>query len=229
MQTRTRRVSGAVLAGAAVLALTTACGSDRGDGRAAELTLTQAELPGGFTAVKLGKDEIQSMADQLHDATAKTTVSPSGCAAPGSVAGSVDTGHTGLMAARSRDHAISESVVPVVPGAPGTDLTAARERVSGQCRSVRVEVGAGPIKDARIDVGYTVLPSPVIRASQTLVVESASHTVHGRGSGTSRLLVGRAVVGGYAVTVQMSSLAEADLDRAAFEKIFAAAVDKVAA
>lgn len=227
----TIRGTAALLSAIGIVGVTAACGSDDSGGRSAtDLVLTQGELPDGFTVAKLGKDELQQVTDQLHDSTKNVTVSPKQCAAPGEMPTAVDPKKSGVMAATTSSYSISQSVQAVDDVDGGVDLARTRDRFTGQCATARVEVTAGPIKGATIDVRRRVLSTQDIDADQLLVVESDSHTVNGAKSGTENLLTGSAVVNGYLVTVEMANVDEGGtLDRDLFTDILRRAVDKIAA
>ncbi|MGB3887232.1 hypothetical protein [Gordonia sp. (in: high G+C Gram-positive bacteria)] len=234
MTGRATRISGVVLAAATVAVLGAGCsGSDTAAPADAlhptNVVLSQDDLPGNLKTVKLDKDTLRQLADQLHDATKKTTVTPANCAGIGSMPDSINPKADGLMAARNDAVSVSEAVevAAIVPG--GVDLAAAKARVTGACSTVKVAVSSGPIKDAVITIDNTVLNVAQGAAEQVLVVESASRTVRGSKAASEKLLVGRAVVKGYAITVQMSSLTNSgDLDRQLFNEVFANAIAKAA-
>lgn len=231
---RAFRLSSAVLAVVAVGALTAACGSDGSPDahRAVDAVLTQADLPAGLTAVKLGHDEIQQVTDQFHDSVKDVEVTPADCVAPGSMASKIDVKTSGLMAATDEKYSISESVQRMadVTGDDAGDLTRLHAQVTGECAEVRVKVTAGPIKGSQIDTRHTVLDVPAGRADQLLVVQSDSTTSNEAKDGSSRLLVGRAVVNGLLVTVQMVARDDSgELDPELFKQVLKAAIDKAAA
>ena len=230
---RAARLTGAALAAVAVAALSAGCSSDDSPDahRAVDAVLTQGELPAGLTVVKLGKDEIQQVADQFHDSVKGVEVTPSQCVAPGSMPSKIDVKTSGLMVATDAKYSISESVQRLadLPGDGIGDLVKLRGQVTGECARVAVEVTAGPVKDSRIDTRYTVLDVPAGKAQQLLVVQSDSTTSNESKDGSSRLLVGRAVVNDLLVTVQMVARDDSDdLDPALFERVLTAAVDKAA-
>ncbi|EGD54610.1 hypothetical protein [Gordonia neofelifaecis] len=233
MASRAIRTSGAMVSAAAVLALAVGCSDADAvspeQQRAVDVTLTQADLPAGFHAAKLGKDELQQMTDQLVDSTKKAQVTPANCVAPGAMVKKIDTATVGVMAATNAEVAVSESVQFADDVDGGVDLRTARREVTGDCGTVHVAVTAGPVKGSDIDVTYSVLDLPRGRADDVLVVESRSRTVNGSKSGSMDLLVGNALVDGYLVTVQMSPIdGSGGLDRAAFADVFAKAVAKAA-
>lgn len=232
MAGRAIRMSVAMLAGGAVLA-SVGCSTDgsstAAEREAAELPLTQAELPAGFHTARLSKDALAQMTEQLSDSTAHVDIAPAQCAASGAMVTTIDPKRVGVMAATDGDDAISESVQPVAGIDGGVDLEAARKQVTGDCGVVRVHVKAGPVKGSEITVTHTVIDVPRGAADQVLAVESRSRTVNGSKSGETSLLVGNALVNGYAVTVQMSAVDQtADLNRAVFEDVFARAIAKAA-
>ena len=226
----TRLCTGLVAAGA-IVALTAGCGSGSDGHRAVDLVLTQDQLPDDFTVAKLGTDELEQVTDQLHDSTKDVEVTPGRCAAPGSMVSTVDPKTTGIMAATSEHYAISQSVQAVDAVDGGVDLQASRDRVVGPCAQVQMKFKGGPIKGADINVRHTVLSVPDIDADQLLAVHSTSTTVNGDKGGTRELLTGTAVVNGFLIAVEMTSIDDDTeaLDRELFTRVLGRAVDRAAA
>ncbi|WP_026918564.1 hypothetical protein [Gordonia shandongensis] len=241
MASRVVRLTSVLAAAAATTAVLAGCGDgsepagEGPSGRAAvDLVLDDGALPSGYAVATLGKDQMQQILDQMVDSTKGVEVDPERCRLDGSVPEKADTADAGLMVATGHGLAVSESVEVAADTADGGDLDAARAIVTDpRCETVTVKVAAGPIKDSRVSMTTTVLDVPRGEAAAVLAVKRVTRTENGARTGERTVLSGRAVVKGYAVTVEMSPLdgeaGAADVDEDAFAAVLAAAISEVAA
>ncbi|GAA4642396.1 hypothetical protein [Gordonia humi] len=233
-----RSTMGTGIAGiAAATLLVAGCGSDDGAGaassseagadgsKAQSLVLAKGEFPAGYESLDFDKDAAFELA-KTADSVSTGKVTPASCAKGGVLPDDVKADQVGVAAAmKGTEGTLVESVTAL--DRPIKDYRAA---VTGKCAKVTTTLASGPMAGLKATVKSTVLDPPDTAAGDQILVYRQDSTTKASGQ-TSRTqsLTGIASVDGYVVRMQFSPLTPgAKADRAAFDKAFAAAVDKIA-
>lgn len=222
------RIGGIVVGAAAVMLLVAGCGGESGgnggNGAAsqpkpstprAELLLTAAEFPAGTTTEIIPADKVNEPAD-----TDKETVTPAGCGTEGwNALGDVqDKDISGVGATDdARGLLYSEFVID-----SAENIAKVKELTIGKCADMTVHSSTGDMH-----MRYSALPLPDgLHADQA--VEYSSSAGDSGGSLQQMKLDGVAVVRGMTVNLTAVTMDSTPLDRAVFDRLFVAAVNKVA-
>ena len=218
---QTSRAGATVLTGVALAATLAACGQsesvDPHTQRALDSALTDGDFPGGYSVVKLGKDDESAISEQFDDSRKDATVTPAACK---SEADAPDVAATGRVVASSGPSTLSESVA--VSSVDDATLVAA---VTGECARVRVEVTTGAASGTTVDITHADVTTPTVDGHRGVVFRQVS-TVPDKGR--REIVIGRVPVDGYLVTVHAVNADGSPPNRAAFDATLAAAVRKVA-
>lgn len=236
-----RPIAGMVISGAVVFALT-ACGSDDGgDGPSASaadqstatssadpataqsMVLPAAGFPSGFEVQEVPASQVQTMADQILDATKNAKISPASCAQLSLLPEKVDTGEVGLAVATSGTSTLGTAVT-----AEPAKLDQVRASMSGECEHLSMDITSGPAAGATATVDQKVVKAPATDADEAIVVEQTTETTVSGATSETKALLGLASVDGYTVTAQYTSLTGGELDRELFDEFFTAVVDHAA-
>lgn len=183
---------------------------------AQDLVLTAAELPPGLTVMSIGTDEKQVILGQLvGSADRGATFSPAECGLPSMFVASapVDVSALGVVVGEAGQGYFNEAVVAQRPA-----LDELR-RFFGNCKTVR-EAHA----DTSIETTYTLLEGLRPKADDLVVVEEKVSGALAK----QDAYIAYGAVGGYAVWVRMRTVGDGAPDRALFDQLATAAINKVA-
>lgn len=186
---------------------------------ARDLVLTARELPEGLSMADFPMDDdvVRAVLDPLTGSRPEgTTYSPPTCAPVSMFGGSAQPGPalTGVIAGQGAGRStFTEAVVVQRP-----DIAAVADHVRS-CPSVRQSDGSIALTTAS-----AVRDAAQTRADELLVVEETPDDPLSQ----QRALLAYARVGGYAVWVRLRAFQGEPVDRAQFDRLVAAAVDKVA-
>ncbi len=243
MQTIFRTTVGAAVAGIAVIGLVAGCGSDGEAVKAADssattnadspadpsrvraLVLTPKDFPTGYVVQEIPAAQMKAALDQLRSSTAAATITPASCKQVSAIPTSADLDKIGLVtASRQVTSTLTESVV--VGGASISDY---RRQLAGECANLSLTMDVQGQKVVST-VEQTVVDGPKVDADDAIVVELVTKAQVAGQSVTTKTLIGAAEVKGYSVSVQsMDMTPGGSPDRAAFEALYAKAVEKVQA
>ncbi|MET9327183.1 hypothetical protein [Tsukamurella sp. NPDC003166] len=192
---------------------------------AKDLALTAAELPAGITAVPVGQAQLQQSVDQLSGAANGATITPASCGSGTAVvdaAKKLNVSQLGMAVGTVGSGVASESVIAQKP-----DVQKLRDSYRGACTSVTAEMSVQGQK-VRTQMETTVASdAPKTPADDLLVIEQTATSQVAGQSTKQRSIVGIARVGAYAVSVVVMSM-DGTPDRALFDKLLVASIDKVA-
>ncbi|MFT4087491.1 MAG: hypothetical protein QM658_10120 [Gordonia sp. (in: high G+C Gram-positive bacteria)] len=250
----TRRAAGVLAAGSAALLLLSGC-SGGGDAvkahdastrassttttsddtkpgvtdgsKAPTLVVDQSVFPAGYTVQEIPAGQLKTTVDQMLAAVKGLRSDPASCVQQNLIPDSVDLGSLGLVVG-TRNGGTSNLAEAVTVG--GLSIDKQRKSVSGNCQTVSVSFDSGPAKGASGTVTSVIVPAPKTKAkaSDVLVVARTTDMALNGQHVTTRSKQGFAQVNGYTVSVQSTSPTGGAVDEAGFERLFVAAVNKVA-
>lgn len=231
------RVAGVTATVGAALLAVTACSSDGADTGGASLSATpdadpavisslmlgKADLPAGYQLMQVPKEQAQKFADSMGVSSKSAKITPAKCKQLSAYPANADAGEVGSTVAMKTSSILVETVAAV-----DGRVDDVRQRASGECAKLKIEITDGPAAGATATTTSTVLDGPKTEADAAVVVKQSS-TVQMSGSTTkTSVIVGLAEVNGYLVSVQTSDGAGGSPDLAAFNSFFTKAIDKVA-
>ncbi|EGD54611.1 hypothetical protein [Gordonia neofelifaecis] len=235
-----KRIAGAAVAAGAAATLIAGC-SSTDDGapvpgtqtttasavdatKAPTLIIGKADLPAGYQVMDVPKDQIQKVSESILSSTKSAKVTPSNCMQLSAFPDKIDVGKTGFIVAMKSTSVLAETVSVV-----DSSIDDYRKAVTGDCANLNIEITEGQAAGAKGVVVSKIVDAPKTSADEAIVVQQNS-TITFQGTKTkTSMIIGYAMVNGYLVSVQASEAAPgATPDLAAFNKVFAKSVDKVA-
>lgn len=189
------------------------------------LLLTAAQVPAGYAIVPIPESQIQQSLDQVVDSLHGATVTPAGCANLQKLP-TVSASKVGLLVATSQSKGALSETLTAIP----TDIAEARTKATGDCKSFEIDFTSGPAAGSKASATTTVLTPPAtqVDADDVLILRQEVSVTNGGRNTPVTTLTGSASVKGYTVSATANGLSH-EPDQAAFEKFFAAAVNRVAA
>ncbi len=244
--TKSLRLTAAMTTTVAVAALLAGCGGDKGGDAgghaghtaatseataapaatrsAKDVVLTAAELPAGVSAISVPEAQLQQALDQITKSADTLKAVPAECGSKTAIVDAtaqLDVSKFGMVAGTAKSSLVTESVLIARP-----DIAKLRSAFTGACRTMTADVTSQGVAVSS-KISRTVLDVPKGKASDLLVVEEDSTSNAAGQQVVQKSYQGYAQVGGYAVTVSVKALSGAP-DRALFDTVLAAAVDKAA-
>ncbi|WP_298446497.1 hypothetical protein, partial [Gordonia sp. (in: high G+C Gram-positive bacteria)] len=189
-----------------------------------QLVLPADQFPAGFQVQEIPESQLQQMTDQILASTKGAKVSPASCAQLNLVPDHFDVSKVGLAVATKGTETLGTSVV----AGPQTTMAQQRASATGKCQHLTMEFASGPAQGAKGEVNQKVVKAPKTKADDAMVVEQTTVISVAGKTQTMKSRVGLALVDGYQVSVQGSSMTGQAVDEATFDDVFAKAVNRVA-
>lgn len=197
-------------------------GAAKGAKPVSGLVLTAADLPAGYQAMPVPKEQMQQAADGMLQTAKGANLKPAKCAPPTAVPKDVDVSDMGMLMAMSGGKALSEVVT-----VGDQDLNKMRKNMTGDCAKISGVVDTQGQK-VTTTITYEVVDVPKGKADSVFAVRQRSVAEVGGQKIRTTVLNGWAVVSGYTIAVT-SGGSMATPDDAAFRAVLGKGIDKVAA
>lgn len=232
------KVASLLVAASATLLVATACSSDGADTDGAKsssgsnadaskipgLALEKSDLPAGYQALDVPKDQTKQFADSMSASAKSAKVTPATCKQASAYPSDFNADEVSTIAAMKTTSMLLETVTVAKE-----DIAKVRANSTGECSTMTIEITDGPAAGAKGTSTFTVLDGPKTAADETVVLQQKM-TLKLQGTTTkSTMILGLAKVNGYLVAVQTSDgAAGSSPDLGAFNAFFTKAVQKVA-